>query len=74
MKDIAPAHTVTRTISVPEHKLGELKRDVIAIMDPHSLAYNDGWAAKAFIDKWGFTVNDAQQVTGRYVVRAGFEK
>jgi len=66
--------TITRTINVPEHKLGDLQKDVIALMDPHSLSFNDGWASKAFEQKWGFTVNEAQSITGKYVVRAGFEK
>jgi len=65
---------VSKRLFVPDNRIDELKRDVKAIMDPSSLAFNDGWAAKSFIGKWGFSVNDAQKLTGKYVLTRGFRK
>lgn len=58
---------ISRTLSIPDNKVEEAKKDMRAILNPASHSFNDGWAAKAFQEKWGMSINEMGELIGKPV-------
>lgn len=55
-------YTIQRSFSLTDANLQKLRQAVGDITDPRSFSFNDGWAHKAFIERWGISVSEAQEV------------
>lgn len=63
--------TTTRTLSIPDDKVAEARRDLEKLLVPGggNICYNDGYFANSLVKKWGMSTSDLEKLVGRPVMR-----
>lgn len=54
----------TRTLYLADEKLDEARKDLLALKNPSSLCYNDGYYANSLVAKYGMPISDLEKLIG----------
>lgn len=55
--------TITTTVSLPDAKVEEARRDLALLNDPHNLlTYNDNYYSASLVRKWGMSPTTLAQL------------